>query len=56
MDAMRGSHEAAAHFGLGKHTRATLRVELPDGTTRRFHNLAAGRAHSLDVASQRTTP
>ncbi len=56
VDAMRGSHEAAAHFGLGKHTRATLRVELPDGTTRRFHNLAAGRAHSLDVASQRTTP
>jgi hypothetical protein len=55
VDCMRGSHEAAAHFGLGKHTRATLRVELPDGTTRRFHNLAADRALTLAVAAERTS-
>jgi hypothetical protein len=55
VDAMRGSHEAAAHFGLGKLTCVTLRVELPDGTTRRFQNLAADRALTLAVAAERTS-
>jgi hypothetical protein len=49
VDCMRGSRDAAVHFGLGTEPVASVRVELPSGKQLRFENLKANQMHTLTL-------
>jgi len=49
VDCMRGSHDAAVHFGLGKRDRVGVRVVRPDGKLVEFPDVPADHALELDV-------
>ena len=55
VDSMRGSHEAIAHFGLGSHTKANVRVRLPDGSEVTASDVQANQLAVIDVRSGAVT-
>ena len=50
-DCMRGSHDATAHFGLGRHDRVDLRVMRPDGKLIEVAGVPTRQAVALNVVS-----
>ena len=55
VDHMRSSCEGIAHFGLGSHTSANVRVRLPDGSEVTASDVQANQLAVIDVRSGTVT-